>query len=304
MLSGRQIHVHHALGLGPMWLPRAAHVITPDANDAIAQRPVNTLPAADIAQTLPIAATRTTVATASHAKPVAAATATAVNSSDATTVAHKVSKRAAALLAHIAQAQQYRPSETKNTPVPTETHHISHGADYADDDFGGLQHKIRACTACDLHTARRQALVADMPSDCRLVVVLPHASVQDDAAGELLGGEVGDMWRNIVKAIKLTPEQVYITSAIKCAPNMTLVPKAHHAASCIGYLQRELQLLPDVPVLLLAENQRSLKTRLQEFVGTERLFSIPHPSKMQRDPNTKKLAWSTLQAMMAKIQAA
>ena len=128
--------------------------------------------------------------------------------------------------------------------------------------------------------------------------------MQDDAAGELLSGEAGELWLKILKAMRLQADEVYVTNAIKCAPNVSLVPKQHHAAACIGYLQRELQLLPAVPVLLLAENQRSLLKKLEQQVGSERLFRIPHPSKMQRNPDTKREAWEILQTLMPLLPAA
>ena len=177
-------------------------------------------------------------------------------------------------------------------------------ADCSQDSLLSLQTKITQCTACDLHGERRQAFAAQVRPNCRLIVVLPHPSVQDDAAGELLSGEAGELWLKILKAMKLQADEVYVTNAIKCAPNVSLVPKQHHAAACIGYLQRELQLLPAVPVLLLAENQRSLLKKLEQQVGSERLFRIPHPSKMQRNPDTKREAWEILQTLMPLLPAA
>ena len=304
-ISARQIQLNHALGLGPMWVGRAAQVVSCDTAlklvEATPVLPRNTAASAPIAHIATAPATPSTHNTPKPSAPNAASN-DSVTTNDAASVQHKVSKRAAALLAHIAQAQQYKPKQDSAQVVAAEQTIVA--ADCSQDSLLSLQTKITQCTACDLHGERRQAFAAQVRPNCRLIVVLPHPSVQDDAAGELLSGEAGELWLKILKAMKLQADEVYVTNAIKCAPNLSLVPKQHHAAACIGYLQRELQLLPAVPVLLLAENQRSLLKKLEQQVGSERLFRIPHPSKMQRNPDTKQEAWETLQKLMPLLPAA
>ena len=301
-ISARQIQLSHALGLGPMWVGRAAQIVSceevPAFSEATPALPRSATPAAGahIATAVPTAHTPS-----KQSVPNAPANNAAI-ADNTEAVQHKVSKRAAALLAHIAQAQQHKPKQDSAQAAAAE--HTIVAADCSQDSLLSLQSKITQCSACDLHGERRQAFAAQVRQNCRLIVVLPHPSVQDDAAGELLSGEAGELWLKILKAMKLQADEVYVTNAIKCAPNVSLVPKQHHAAACIGYLQRELQLLPAVPVLLLAENQRSLLKKLEQQVGSERLFRIPHPSKMLRNPDTKQAAWETLQTLMPLLPAA
>ena len=301
-ISARQIQLSHALGLGPMWVGRAAQIVSceevPAFSEATPALPRSATPAAGahIATAVPTAHTPS-----KQSVPNAPANNAAI-ADNTEAVQHKVSKRAAALLAHIAQAQQHKPKQDSAQAAAAE--HTIVAADCSQDSLLSLQSKITQCSACDLHGERRQAFAAQVRQNCRLIVVLPHPSVQDDAAGELLSGEAGELWLKILKAMKLQADEVYVTNAIKCAPNVSLVPKQHHAAACIGYLQRELQLLPAVPVLLLAENQRSLLKKLEQQVGSERLFRIPHPSKMQRNPDTKREAWEILQSLMPLLPAA
>ena len=304
-ISARQIQLNHALGLGPMWVGRAAQIVSCDTAPKLAEAtpalPCNTAASAPVAHIAAAPATPSTHNTLKPSAPSAASNDSAA-ANDTASVQHKVSKRAAALLAHIAQAQQHKPKQDSAQAATAEQTVMA--ADCSQDSLLSLQTKITQCTACDLHDERRQAFAAQVRPNCRLIVVLPHPSVQDDAAGELLSGEAGELWLKILKAMKLQADEVYVTNAIKCAPNLSLVPKQHHAAACIGYLQRELQLLPAVPVLLLAENQRSLLKKLEQQVGSERLFRIPHPSKMQRNPDTKREAWEILQTLMPLLPAA
>ena len=301
-LSARQIQLSHALGLGPMWVSRDARIVAREAVPSDVSTDSKNVAAP--ALTHPTARTETAVTHPTPAPATQASTPTAP--AEATlpeAVQHKVSKRAAALLAHIAQAQQHRPSNSDSaTSTPNE--HTVVVQDHSQDTLVSLRRKIEQCSACELHSERRQAFAGEERRDCRLIVVLPHPSPQDDAAGELLSGDTGALWLKILKAMQLQADEVYVTNAIKCAPNLSLVPKQHHAAACIGYLERELQLLPSVPVVLLAENQRSLLKKLQAQVGAERVFRIPHPSKMLRNPDTKREAWTILQEVMQHLPAA
>lgn len=299
MLSGQQIHLHQALGLGPMWLSREACVC--DAPDDA----ISFVPTAPIPVTPSISVLQDT----SNQRPTQAAQPTPVQTPapipvtptkpvQAETVQRKVTQRAANLLAIIAQAQHQSPQTTQAVPkTPTPNTAI----DYSQDTLSSLAHKIRHCQLCDLSANRRQALATHEISDCRLIVVLPQPSLEDDIHGHLLSGDIAEMWQRLIQAIGLTSQQVYVTSAIKCSPNLELVAKQHHAAQCRSYLERELQLLPKVPVLLLAENQERLWQRLQEWCGSERLFRIAHPSKMQRNPAIKRSAWETLQKLQPNL---
>lgn len=298
MLSGQQIHLHQALGLGPMWLSRQACVCAaPD--DAVAPIKVVPVAAKPVASPLQDAVTKRPmpIAAASIGVKMPALAPTSTPHDQPTpveAVQRKVTQRAANLLAIIAQAQLQSPQKTTAAQkIPTPNIAI----DYSQDSLHSLTQKIRSCQLCDLSANRRQALVTHEINDCRLIVVLPQPSLEDDINGHLLSGDIADMWQKLIKAIGLTSQQVYVTSAIKCSPNLELVAKQHHAVQCRSYLERQLQLLPQVPVLLLAENQERLWQRLQEWCGSERLFRIAHPSKIQRNPAIKRSAWETLQKL-------
>ena len=62
-----------------------------------------------------------------------------------------------------------------------------------------------------------------------------------------------------------------------------------------------------LPLLYKACEKVALSKRVQKLeqqVGSERLFRIPHPSKMQRNPDTKREAWEILQTLMPLLPAA
>ncbi|MBP6553368.1 MAG: hypothetical protein KA221_08575, partial [Vitreoscilla sp.] len=208
-ISARQIQLSHALGLGPMWVGRAAQIVSceevPAFSEATPALPRSATPAAGahIATAVPTAHTPS-----KQSVPNAPANNAAI-ADNTEAVQHKVSKRAAALLAHIAQAQQHKPKQDSAQAAAAE--HTIVAADCSQDSLLSLQSKITQCSACDLHGERRQAFAAQVRQNCRLIVVLPHPSVQDDAAGELLSGEAGELWLKILKAMKLQADEVYVT---------------------------------------------------------------------------------------------
>ena len=143
-ISARQIQLNHALGLGPMWVSRAAQIVScdnaPTLTEATPVLPRNTAASAPVAH---IAAAPTTPSTHNTLKPSApsAANNDSAATSDAASVQHKVSKRAAALLAHIAQAQQHKPKQDSAQAVAAE--HTVVAADCSQDAKARARAKSR-----------------------------------------------------------------------------------------------------------------------------------------------------------------
>ena len=303
MLSGKQIHLHQALGLGPTWVRCDAQIIesSPQETEAesvvIAAQPQPHLTAS--ATTSAAAAIDSTKSVLP--KPHRTDVMTPSRPSDLETVSRKVNARTANLLAIIAKAQHQSPQANKS-PDATLVKAMNDVSAYQLDDWDTLNGKIQQCQLCDLSESRRQAMTSSVSEDCRLIVVVPQPSLQDDINGYLISGDIEAMWHKLIAAIGLNMQQVYVTSAIKCAANIQLVATQQHASQCRPYLERQLQLLPKVPVLLLAHNQAPLWQRLQTWCGSERIFRIAHPSTMQRNPDIKKQAWETLKQLKARLE--
>ena len=178
MLSSRYLHLHQALGLGPMWLNRHAKVIPP-AGDAPVTQPQKPA-AAQVAE-----AVRTISASAHHARMAAMAAVQHEKTASATTP--PIPPSAAPVDAPSPSARTHSlPENTGKTSAET-----------VSDDLPRLQTEAR-------------------PSEVIIISICP--ATEDSLHGQLFHGAVGVLLDNMLAAIRLTPQQAYKTSWSKRRP--------------------------------------------------------------------------------------
>ncbi|HEY6897109.1 MAG TPA: uracil-DNA glycosylase [Rhodocyclaceae bacterium] len=181
-----------------------------------------------------------------------------------------------------------------------------------------LEATIRACTACPLCAARKQAVpgVGDRQADWLLVGEGPGA--EEDEKGEPFVGQAGKLLDAMLAAIDLKRgSDVYIANAVKCRPPNNRTPEPEETAACWPYLQRQIELLQ--PRLIVALGRPAAQSLLNSEVkiGAARgqLFAyqgIPvivtyHPAYLLRNLPDKAKAWEDLlfaRRTMAGLKAA
>jgi DNA polymerase len=181
-----------------------------------------------------------------------------------------------------------------------------------------LEATIRACTACPLCAARKQAVpgVGDRQADWLFVGEGPGA--EEDEKGEPFVGQAGKLLDAMLAAIDLKRgSDVYIANAVKCRPPNNRTPEPEETAACWPYLQRQIELLQ--PRLIVALGRPAAQSLLNSEVkiGAARgqLFAyqgIPvivtyHPAYLLRNLPDKAKAWEDLlfaRRTMAGLRAA
>jgi uracil-DNA glycosylase family 4 len=123
---------------------------------------------------------------------------------------------------------------------------------------------VASCTRCTLCQGRRNAVFGRGTRDASLVVVGSGPGSADEAAGMPLSGMSGQLLENMLAAINVAPQQVYVTNLVKCRVQaQTQIPTQAHGAepdgaptsqqlaACRPYLERELALLTHARTLLV-----------------------------------------------------
>lgn len=194
--------------------------------------------------------------------------------------------------------------------------------DVQHDDWQALQQRVKHCTACDLHHTRTQTVfgVGNQQADWLIVGEAPGAD--EDRQGEPFVGRAGQLLNNMLLAIGLRREQVYIANILKCRPPNNRDPRPEEVMQCEQYLRRQVELLQ--PKLILAVGriaaQNLLKTdtpigRLRgklHYYGDGNgddgrktpLVITYHPAYLLRSPKEKRKAWQDLQFALAISQGA
>lgn len=161
--------------------------------------------------------------------------------------------------------------------------------------------RIRACERCALCTSRTNAVPGEGNPRAGLVFVGEGPGATEDATGRPFVGQAGKLLDDIIAAIGLRREDVYIANVVKCRPPQNRTPLPDETAACMPFLRRQLALLgPKVIVALGATAAAALldtRKSLGELRGKVHTYGgIPlvvtyHPAALLRNPNWKKPAW-------------
>ncbi len=187
-----------------------------------------------------------------------------------------------------------------------------------------IREDLGDCTRCVLHKQGRKQIVFGVGNPkAELMFVGEGPGADEDAQGEPFVGRAGQLLNNMIKAMGITREQVYIANIVKCRPPGNRTPEREECETCSPFLMRQIAVIkPKVVVALgavaaktlLAMNasMMQLRGRFYEFRPTGvrnndpnwdgcKLAVTYHPAFLLRDPRQKGEAWKDLQMVMKEL---
>ncbi|MDJ0758093.1 MAG: uracil-DNA glycosylase [Woeseiaceae bacterium] len=167
-----------------------------------------------------------------------------------------------------------------------------------------LEKAVSSCTQCALHQSRTQTVfgVGNRNADWLIVGEAPGA--EEDRRGEPFVGRAGKLLDEMLKALGLDRNTVFIANILKCRPPNNRDPKQDEADACRSYLNRQIDLIK--PKIILAVGRIAAQQLLgrDDPVGklrgtVHRLDEIPvvvtyHPAYLLRSPSQKAKSWRDL----------
>jgi DNA polymerase len=174
-----------------------------------------------------------------------------------------------------------------------------------------IREDIGDCTRCALHKGRNKIVFGDGSPTARLMFVGEGPGADEDAQGIPFVGRAGQLLNNMIAAMGLTREEVYIANVVKCRPPGNRTPEPEEGATCSPFLFRQIDVVrPQVLVALgataatylLGSRQplAGLRGRVHAVRGTQLIVTY-HPAYLLRDPRQKKEAWADLQIAMKEL---
>jgi uracil-DNA glycosylase family 4 len=172
-----------------------------------------------------------------------------------------------------------------------------------------IREDIGDCTRCKLHKQGRKQIVFGVGNpNADLMFIGEAPGADEDLQGEPFVGRSGQLLTNMIKAMGLSREEVYIANIIKCRPPGNRQPETDECETCSPFLLRQIEAIkPKVLVALgavaaktlLAVNEpmSQLRGRWFDFHG-HKLAVTYHPAFLLRDPRQKKETWKDLQMVM------
>jgi uracil-DNA glycosylase len=174
-----------------------------------------------------------------------------------------------------------------------------------------IREDIGDCARCALHKGRNKLVFADGSPYARLMFVGEGPGADEDAQGLPFVGRAGQLLNNMIGAMGLKREEVYIANVVKCRPPGNRTPEPEEANTCMPFLWRQIEVVkPEVLVALGATAATYLLGQRQPLAGLRgrvhsvrgaRLIVTYHPAYLLRDPRQKKEAWADLQIAMREL---
>jgi len=173
--------------------------------------------------------------------------------------------------------------------------------------------KIRAdlgdCTRCRLHKGRTRLVFGVGNPKARLVFVGEGPGHDEDVQGEPFVGRAGKLLTQMIEAMGLRRESVYICNVVKCRPPDNRLPETDEIATCSPFLMRQLDAIS--PKVICCLGACAAQTLLETSQGITRfrgqwfdyrgakLIATYHPAYLLRNPSAKSEVWKDLQKVMA-----
>ena len=207
------------------------------------------------------------------------------------------------LMSYMAMDQALPESDDEEPQVANQ---FSTSDDLSGLDWAQLQQRIAECEKCSLCQSRTQTVFGVGNNQADVMVIGEAPGSEEDKQGKPFVGAAGKLLDNMLKAIGLDREKVFIANILKCRPPANRNPSNEEAMACEGYLLRQIDLIQ--PKLILSVGGVSAKNLLktEEAVGRLRQQrqqmvkrNIPvlvtyHPAYLLRKPSEKAKSWEDL----------
>lgn len=185
------------------------------------------------------------------------------------------------------------------------------GARIEGDSLERIREDIGDCKRCRLCQQRNKIVFGAGSARAELVFVGEGPGRDEDMQGLPFVGRAGKLLTQMIEAMGLKRDDVYICNVVKCRPPQNRAPEPDEVETCSPFLFRQLAVIrPKAVVCLGATAFQSLMgskqsiSRLRgqwlEFRGVP-MMATYHPAYLLRNPNAKGEVWEDLKKVMAHL---
>jgi DNA polymerase len=175
-----------------------------------------------------------------------------------------------------------------------------------------IRDHIGDCTRCPLaYAGRRNIVFGDGDPNARLMFVGEGPGADEDTSGIPFVGKAGQLLNNMIAAMGLKREQVYIANIVKCRPPANRTPEPVEASTCSPFLLEQIDVIRPEVIVALGGTAATYLLGVKQSLGSLRggwhtcrgakVAVTYHPAYLLRDPSQKGEAWKDLQRVMAEL---
>ena len=174
-------------------------------------------------------------------------------------------------------------------------------------DWTELEQLVSGCTLCGLQESRTRTVFGVGNHNADWLVIGEAPGADEDRQGEPFVGRAGQLLTEMLFAIGLQRDDVFICNILKCRPPGNRNPSTEEVDFCHAYLKRQIDLIDPRLILAVGGVAANSLLGLNEKVGVLRgkvhawgaqeipLVVTYHPAYLLRSPLEKRKVWKDLQ---------
>ena len=151
-----------------------------------------------------------------------------------------------------------------------------------------IREDLGDCTRCQLHKQGRKQIVFGVGNPhADLMFVGEGPGADEDTQGEPFVGRAGQLLNNMIKAMGIRREDVYIANVVKCRPPGNRTPERDECETCSPFLMRQIAAIKPKVIVALgavsAKNLLAINAPMSELRG--RFYDFMPAGVRSSDPN-------------------
>ena len=168
--------------------------------------------------------------------------------------------------------------------------------------------EVKACTQCKLYKGAKQGVPGEGPANAEILFVGEGPGFYEDQQGRPFVGAAGQFLEELLAAIGLKRQDVFITNVVKHRPPGNRDPEPDEIEACEPFLRAQIAAIG--PRVIVALGRFAVQTllrdgspiskqrgRWREYQGV-RCMPTFHPAYLLRNPPEKAKAWDDLKLVM------
>jgi uracil-DNA glycosylase len=210
-----------------------------------------------------------------------------------------------------AKLQAATPVPAAPLPVIKSASLFEEGQRIENDSLERIREDIGDCKRCRLCQQRNKIVFGAGNARAELVFVGEGPGRDEDVQGLPFVGRAGKLLTQMIEAMGLKRDDVYICNVVKCRPPENRAPEPDEMETCSPFLYRQLAVIQPKAVVCLGaiafqalygakQSISRLRGQWLEFRGIP-MMATYHPAYLLRNPNAKGDVWEDLKKVMAHL---
>ena len=183
-----------------------------------------------------------------------------------------------------------------------------------------LENKCSTCTTCKLSSTRTQVVFGLGNPNARLMLIGEGPGQEEDRTGKPFVGQAGQLLDQILGAVGIARNEVYIANVVKCRPPNNRNPEPDEIIACEDWLLEQIRLIQPQIIITLGNvptqwalgttlgitKTRGTWTEFKKLSAPIPLLPMFHPAYLLRNAvrttgGPKWLTWQDIKAVKEKL---